>query len=320
MSTSAVFYADLGKRAKDLLKKGFPLKYSVELEAAKKIKEDNLNLKAIVSKDHSGGLVGKLEDSFFLTPHYNVELNGSISTDPKEGIALKAIYGPIPSVPGLKATIGGSWASSSGKSEAGKISKRFANLNLDYSIPGHFSAGAFVKYALPATEERIHYGGANSTFTYGSFSVGGSIEYRLPTEEDKNRDITKLGFAADISSADSNVTGYYQSEKDDDDNEKALLGVAFYHKIRSDLEVGADIFTDTLKPEANNLKMHLASVWKMDKNTTLRTKFDVAESKVSLSYQQKLTDYASVTLASEINLANLNGGHKIGVGLNLSDV
>eukprot|EP01121_Diplochlamys_sp_Union-15-3_P014792 TRINITY_DN476_c0_g1_i3.p1 TRINITY_DN476_c0_g1~~TRINITY_DN476_c0_g1_i3.p1 ORF type:complete len:317 (+),score=83.30 TRINITY_DN476_c0_g1_i3:89-1039(+) len=315
--SNAPWFSDIGKKAKDLLKKNYPTKFAGELEATFKTKNDTV-YKTNVNRDRkSGALSAKLENTLKF-PDYNAEGTVSFSTDTTEGNFVKLVWEP-PQVRGLKTTL---QANATSKYDDGKVDDKYSGmLQADYRA-SYFSASSFLKYIFKAQKPKDQQPvlGLNGVLAYEGFRVGGYFETKLPHNEEA-REVVKYGVALDYSSSDFSITGYSQSEKDSEDKEKAILGVGYYYKVNDDLEVASDVFSDVNQQDEYPVKIHFGGAYRLDKYSTLRGKLDVAEGKLSLSYQQKLTDLASVTLGTELITNNLisGGGHKFGIGLNFSN-
>eukprot|EP01121_Diplochlamys_sp_Union-15-3_P014791 TRINITY_DN476_c0_g1_i1.p1 TRINITY_DN476_c0_g1~~TRINITY_DN476_c0_g1_i1.p1 ORF type:complete len:343 (+),score=89.97 TRINITY_DN476_c0_g1_i1:79-1029(+) len=315
--SNAPWFGDLGKKAKDLLKKNYPTKFAGELEASFKANNDT-TYKANINRDRkTGTLSGKLEDTVKF-PDYNAEGTASFSTDSNEGSFVKLAWEP-PQVRGLKTII---QANASSKYDEGKVDDKYSGtLQADYRAP-YFSTSAFLKYIIKAQKPKDQQPvlGLNGVLAYEGFRIGGYFETKLPHNEEA-REVVKYGLTLDYSSSDFSFTGYSQSEKDSEDKEKAILGVSYYHKVNDDLEVASDVFSDINQQDEYPVKISFGGAYRLDKYSTFRGKLDVAEGKLSLSYQQKLSDVASVTLGTELLTNHLiaGGGHKFGIGLNLTN-
>eukprot|EP01121_Diplochlamys_sp_Union-15-3_P001694 TRINITY_DN1147_c0_g1_i1.p1 TRINITY_DN1147_c0_g1~~TRINITY_DN1147_c0_g1_i1.p1 ORF type:complete len:309 (+),score=69.52 TRINITY_DN1147_c0_g1_i1:49-975(+) len=303
------WYLDLGKKNKDLFKKGYPLKGAGELEVSLKA-PNGVNFKTTVTKTTKGSLSAKLEDTIKL--QNGVEVKGSISNEAKEGVTGQVSWADLGGrAKGVKLT--GSFASSR-SDDAEAPPKRSIGLQLEYKHEKIFTLSSLFKYHLSAPEkDKASVFNSNASFSYDKFTVGGTVETRL-FQEDQTIDVTKYGVTVDYSNDYFSATGYSLNEKGDDDEDKAILGLSCWHKATDLLEVGADVFTDTNKHESP--KISVGAVYQADKYTTFRGKVDVADAKTSLSYQQKVSDVATITLATEI--PTKEGETKFGVGLAFS--
>eukprot|EP01121_Diplochlamys_sp_Union-15-3_P001695 TRINITY_DN1147_c0_g1_i2.p1 TRINITY_DN1147_c0_g1~~TRINITY_DN1147_c0_g1_i2.p1 ORF type:complete len:344 (+),score=83.38 TRINITY_DN1147_c0_g1_i2:110-1033(+) len=303
------WYFDLGKKNKDLFKKGYPLKGAGELEVSLKA-PNGVNFKTTVTKSTKGSLLAKLEDSVKL--QNGVEIKGSISNEAKEGVTGQVSWNDLGgNAKGVKLI--GSFASSRSE-DAEAPPKRSIGLQLDYKHEKNiFTLSSLFKYFLSAPEkEKSTVFNSNASFRYDKYTIGGTIETRLFHEQ--TIDVTKYGVTVDYSNDNFSATGYSFNEKDEEDVDKAILGLSYWHKATDLLEVGADVFTDTNKHEPP--KISVGAVYQADKYTTFRGKVDVAEASASLSYQQKVSDVATITLATEI--PTKGGETKFGVGLAFS--
>jgi hypothetical protein len=101
--------------------------------------------------------------------------------------------------------------------------------------------------------------------------------------------------------------------KDDSTNE---LGGSFFHKVNSDVQVGAEVVFDTSNAETKP-KLVFGSQYTFNADSVLKTKFDTA-GKLGLSFQQKYNKNAKFTLASTLDTNNLGAKNSSAFGFTLS--
>jgi len=329
-SSSTIIFTELGKKAKDLLKKGFPLKNQAELEVSTKT-PNGVKFKATANRERpKASAEGKAAsetstintgiEQIYEDKEHGIEVNANLQTNPAEGVKAKVTYSP-PQFRGLKTVL--NYAAFSKKFENKPQDFRHIQADVEYKHPQHFSIAGYVKYSLqgPSPKHRQPAVGGSATFTYDKVTLGGQVEAKLPAEGEK-QEITKYGASLDFSSSDFNLTVYSNNEKDEDESnpDKAILGVSYYQKLGDTVEIASDLFCDTNKQEDHPVKITFGGVWKADKWTTMRAKISGDDGGTcALSYQQKINDYTTFTICTEANVSNLGGPHKFGFSLNLSD-
>jgi len=87
----------------------------------------------------------------------------------------------------------------------------------------------------------------------------------------------------------------------------------YYHKVSGDMQVGSEL-THTTK----DVGLAFGCMYKLDKDTTVKGKVD-KDGQLYTSYKQKLSAISTMTLAAQIDTANLSANkHKFGMVLNIT--
>jgi len=120
---------------------------------------------------------------------------------------------------------------------------------------------------------------------------------------------TVLGYSTD--EFDVSVSGKLQNEKDAN-----ILGANFYHRVNTDLSVGGEVAFDTANVEAKP-KFVFGTQYRVDADTTTKVKFD-NNAKIGLSYQQKVSKNARITLSATVDANNFGGKNASSLGFTLS--
>lgn len=92
-----------------------------------------------------------------------------------------------------------------------------------------------------------------------------------------------------------------------------MFGAGIYHRINPQLETGVSVSTDL----AEKNSFGIGCKYTLGSDASIRAKVD-CQSKVGLSYQQKLRPGINLTLSTCLDATKLNqAGHKIGVALEM---
>jgi hypothetical protein len=275
---SRLLYADLGKKATDLLTKDFPDKTKVEVNARA---ANGLQFQTIATRNHDGSIVGSLQ------PKYTFVKQGvTVSTTIDTNRVAKVEATVENSLPGLKATVGGQSDTESFKADFEyKHDLATITTGLDFFSPkGNTVAAAAV-------------------FNYEGFSLGGSTEYFIADKQE----FRKADAVAAYSTPDLQLTAFSKRKGE-------VLGGSYYQRISATLGIAAEIGFDLRKADVTP-KLTFGGTYSLDapSASTVKGKFDT-DGKLSLSYGQKLNSLARFTVGSTINTNNLgaSGNHTIG--------
>lgn len=122
---------------------------------------------------------------------------------------------------------------------------------------------------------------------YDQFSLGGEVECELGDEYRVTKHNYKALFAKDN---DTFLTGLYLTNtrpKNDDTGRKwdSTAGLIVWHKLSNDTEISADVSQDPLQVGKAAPNIKLAGLYKLDHNTTLKTRFETEKGRLGLSYR-----------------------------------
>eukprot|EP01120_Amphizonella_sp_Union-15-10_P008859 TRINITY_DN326_c0_g4_i1.p1 TRINITY_DN326_c0_g4~~TRINITY_DN326_c0_g4_i1.p1 ORF type:complete len:309 (-),score=64.09 TRINITY_DN326_c0_g4_i1:144-1070(-) len=304
---SAPVYSDLGKKAKDLLKKGYYTENPVQVEVTAKT-ANNVKLHGLTASDRKDGSLSVLLEPGFQHKGHNYELGASISSDAKKGHTFKGSWEPN-SVKGLKTTLG--LTTLSKKTEGKPQDKIFSTLGLEYKAY-NYTGTALLNFPFVASKikDRQPIMTVTGTYRYGNLTFGGLVEEKLPIETEPFQ-ISKWATSFDYSRDDSSVTLSVNSEVVDDDDDKLVATLGFYQRVHTDLEIGSEISVASLLEPA---KIQFGGIWGIDTGSTIRAKVD-SEGQVGLSLQHKLNSTVTLTASADVNAVTAVG-HKYGFHFN----
>jgi len=284
-------FKDLNKRNSDLLTKDFPSEKRENKVDWKGATSSNVTFETSLTQRNDGSVLG------IFTPKYEIkELNTTFTGELKTNKDFKAEVAVNDRfAPGLKTTI-------SGESKGEDL---FGTLGVEY------------KHEIATFTASVDYGQASGSNLKTSvvlgtqgFQAGANVDYFLGSSNDSSlREVHAIA-SYSTDEFDLGVFGKILNEKD-----STLLGASYFHKVNSDLQVGAEIQFDTQNPETKP-KLTAASQWRIEDYAFLKTKFDT-NGKLGLAYQQKFKP-ATLTLSGTVDTNNLSGKNASSVGFNLS--
>jgi len=284
-------FKDLNKRNSDLLTKDFPSEKRENKVDWKGETSSNISFETSLTQRNDGSVLG------IFTPKYRVkEWNTSFTGELKTNKDFKGeVVVDDRFAPGLKTTL-------SGESKGEDL---FATLGVEY------------KHEIATFTASVDYGQASGSNLKTSvvlgtqgFQCGANVDYFVGSSNDSSlREVhTVASYSTD--EFDLGVFGKILNEKD-----STLLGASYFHKVSSDLQVGAEIQFDTQNPETKP-KLVAASQYRIDPDASVKTKFDT-NGKLGLSYQQRFKS-SRLTVSGTVDTNNLNAKNASSFGFNLS--
>jgi len=296
MSKPAVF-KDLGKRLSDLFTKEFPSEKQENSVSWKGKTPNGVTVESNLTANVDGSVVGKFAPTY-AWKEYSTNLEITSSRDFK-------VEGSVENKPidGLKCTLGGN----------SKGEEHWANLALTYKT-NNFNMTESVDYGQEKGITIKASAVLGSPMNNNSrLDFGGEVECLVGNEKPQ---VVVLNTKASFSTPELDMAAFCLIKPS-----KSLsdVGVSYFHKVNTDLSVGAEISFDPNNTEKKP-KLTLGSQYLMQKDTTLKFKFDTTGS-LGLSYHQKLNDYAKFTLGSTVDTSRLSEKNsvKYGFGLSLSN-
>jgi len=271
-------YVDLGKKATDLLTKEFPDKTKVEINSRA---SNGVQFQTTATRNHDGSIVGSLQPKYTFVKQ-GVTVSSTIDTNR----VVKVEATVENSLPGLKATVGGQSDTESFKADfEWKHDLTTITTGLDFFSPKGNTLSA------------------SGVFNYEGFSVGGTAEYFIADKQE----FRKVDGVLAYSTPDLQLTAFSRRKAE-------VLGGSYYQRISSVLGLAAEMAFDLRKADVTP-KLTFGGTYTLDapSSSIVKGKFDT-DGKLSLSYAQKLSSIAKVTVGSSINTNNLgaSGNHTIG--------
>jgi hypothetical protein len=183
---------------------------------------------------------------------------------------------------------------------------------------------------------------ASAVVAYQRWSLGAKADYFLGITQDSDLkefqtsinynsdefDAQAFGYAVVVFSQTDTLTGpprlvcslfVISRIKSLGEEDKHELGATYFHKINNDLSVGTEVVFDVSHHATNKPKLTFGTQYRLENDTILKGKFDT-DGKLGLSYQQKFSRNARLTIASTIDANNLSkGSSTFGFTLSLSD-
>jgi voltage-dependent anion channel protein 2 len=288
-------FKDIGKTSKDLLSRDFPTEsFGFEVEA----KAECAKYKVTATKKADGDLECLFEPTF---------------TFAKQGVTAKTTFKNNKSyaaeivledklAKGLKLTINGD------SSEKDKKAKTTVKGAVEYKHEKG-TATVQVSYPVKAEKAQITANASVSANVAEKYLVGANVEYEIgasaPSQWSLRLQYTAPQFA---------LLGYYDNTKS---SEKSIVGVNYYHKVRSDVEFVTDVSVDTAAPDVKP-KFHVGAAWKQSETSTFKFKLEAEEKKLTVAHLQKLSSDATliVGLQCEVPAQHASSANnKVGANL-----
>jgi len=278
---SRLLYADLGKKATDLLSKEFPDKTKVEVNSRA---SNGLQLQTIATRNHDGSIVGSVQPKYTFVKQ-GVTLSSTIDTNR----VVKVEATVENSLPGLKATVGGQSDTESFKADfEWRHDVATLTTGLDFFSPKGNTLSA------------------TGLFNWEGFSVGGAAEYFIADKQEFRKVDGVFGYTT----PDLQLTAFSRRKGE-------VFGGTYFQKISPSINLAAEMAFDLRKSDVTP-KLTFGGSYLLDSisSSTVKGKFDT-DGKLSLSYGQKLNSVARVTVGSTINTNNLgaSGNHTLGFGV-----
>jgi len=286
--TTTSSFRELGKTIKDLLEKGWPVDvYEVETETKT---PNGIKFKALAKRKNDGTIDGELEGPQYNWKEHGVNLKFLAKTAEKGTFSLEtSVEDKV--VEGAKATL---------LAEA-KGEERSVKASLDYK-----HKHAYINLSVLYPFNKLPTLNGNAVAKYEGFFLGGDVTFSVEKEA-----ITKHNYKLGYETAEGNwkLVGYFNAEKDN------VVGASLYHKVRDGIEVGADLSQKEPRTENPNLK--LVGQYRIDSHSTIKARLESEGARFGVALKQKLSDIVTLTLAADLNAANIGGnsGHKFGFNL-----
>jgi len=275
-------YADLGKKASDLLTKEFPdkTKFEVKTKTA-----SGLNFEASMTRNADGSIFGLVNPKYKFASH---GVEASLSLDTKRNSKLEVSATDF--LPGLKSTV-----TASSDSESVKLDMEYKHEYLTF--------GTSLDFLGPKGNTL----NASGVIGLDGLALGLQAEYLYA-----GADNSKFTSASGVASYSGNdfVASVLTRNKGD------IIGGTFYQKINSRAAVGAELTVD-VKKQAESPVFTIGGAYDLDADTTVKGKFNT-EGKISFSWAQRVHKHVRVVLGSQINTNNLSGSGNHSIGLTFS--
>jgi len=296
MSKPALF-KDVGKRLSDLFTKEFPSEKQENSVSWKGKTPNGVTVESNLTANADGSVVGK----FAPTVTWK-EYTDTLEINSTRDFKLEASVENKP-VDGLKCTLGGNMK---GDEHWGSLALTYkhSNFNTTGSIDYGQEKGITVKGSLVLGTP---WSGANRV------DFGGEVECLVGNDKPQ---LSVLNTKASYSNPEFDMAAFCLIKPSKSISD---VGLSYFHKVNSDLSVGAEIAFDPNNTDKKP-KLTLGSQYLFQKDTTMKFKFDTTGS-LGLSYHQKLNDYAKFTLGATVDTNKLSEKNsvKYGFGLALSN-
>jgi len=273
-------FSDIGKQSRDVFGKGYHFGL-VKLEVKSKT-STGIELTSGGSSNLEGGAVtGNLETK------YKCKESGLTFTEKwnTDNVLNASVDLQDKLTPGLKLTLDGNFKPSSGNM-AGKFKTEYKHDRLVFNADMNLSASPLINMSAS-----VGHGpwalGCNTAFDTGSAKVlKNNVAIGYATKE----------MVLHCTASDAKV-----------------FGGGVYHKINPDLETGVTISTDL----GSKNSFGVGCKYALGPDACVRAKVD-CDSKIGLSYQQRLRPGINLTLSTCLDGTKLNQpGHKIGLALEM---
>jgi len=279
-------YADLDKKASDLLTKDFPDKHKLEVKTKTL---SGVNFDANLTRNIDGGFYGSLNPKYKLGTRIPITLGAQVDT--KRALKVEVTAEDI--VPGLKATA------------TGHADSESITIDTEYKHEYVTLAGS-VNILSPKGNKLT----ASTVVGYDGFAVGLQAEYI----HDKWQNINGL---ASYTYSDFVTSVFARVNTQATTN---IVGLTYHQRFNPRASIAAEASLDVNKTsEAPKITVG-GSYDLLDSPTTVKAKLDT-EGRVSLSYAHRLNKYARLILGSSVNTNNFaaSGNHTFGLTLSIND-
>jgi len=293
----ATFYKDLNKRLSDLITKDFPSEKQENKVEWKGTTANNVTFETNFVQRKDGSILGTLIPKYVYKP-WGATFSAEINTK-KEVKAEVSVADKI--TPGLKTTL----------TANSRAEDTFETVAIDY------------KHEVASVSLSADYGktagstiNASAVVAYQRWSLGAKADYFLGITQDSDLKEFQTSINYNSDEFDAQAFGRIKSLGEEDKHE---LGATYFHKINNDLSVGTEVVFDVSHHATNKPKLTFGTQYRLENDTILKGKFDT-DGKLGLSYQQKFSRNARLTIASTIDANNLSkGSSTFGFTLSLSD-
>jgi len=274
-------YADIGKKASDLLTKEFPDKPKFEL----KTKTSNGVVQELSLTKNGDALLGVINPKYtFVKQGVTVGVTADTDKNTKFEVSIDRL------LPGLKLTTIVDSKKLNAIQFDGEYKHDYVSLN-----------GSVDVLNTEGTEAALA-----GVVGYEGFSVGLQSKYSRGA-------LSAVNGTAAYTTNDYVFTlfGLFKSNR---------IGVSYYHRINPFAAAGFDASFDLDKAQASPSKLTVGGSYQLDIDTTVKGKLDT-DGKLSLSYAQRLNKYARLIVGASFNINNPNGksGHSYGFTFSLND-
>jgi hypothetical protein len=293
----AAYFKDLNKRLSDLITKEFPGEKQENKVVWTGTTANNVSFETNFVQRKDGSILGTLIPKYVYKPWgttFSAEINTKKDVKVEVAVAEKL-------APGLKTTV----------TANSKADGNFGTLAVDYKQE-HGTLSIAADYG----KQNGSLVNAAAVVAHQNWSIGAKADYLLgiTTDSDLLEFQANLGYSSD--EFDVQAFGRVKSLGEEDKHE---LGATYFHRINNDLSVGTEVVFDVSASGANKPKLTFASQYRLENDTILKGKFDT-EGRLGLSYQQKFSRNAKLTIGAAIDANNLNkNSSTFGFTLNLSD-
>ncbi|KAL6075181.1 Mitochondrial porin [Balamuthia mandrillaris] len=302
MSAKAVPFRDLGKNANDLLSKGFPTTFKVEVTTA----QEGLTFVSAVEKKRgkkatdADFVFGSVQPKF-KNDKYGFEFNGTLDT---AGAAKgDFIFKDLLSIKGLKTTL---------KTQvAGTQTADFA---LEYALPSlNLGSNLVWKAEAPLAVS------ASAVAATNDISAGFHSSYRFASESSEAF-LDKIEAAANFKKQAFDITAFVRNEKtlsgatDKGVEDKWTVSGSAHYSVDKNTAFAVTADHDLSKSIVEGLNVRFGGSFNYGR-FALKAKADT-KGIVALSVSENLSPSVNYTLGSEIDTNNLAGNaHKFGLSL-----
>jgi len=275
-------YADLGKQARDVFGKGYHFglfKLDVKTKTDSAVEFNT----GCTSNQDTGKVHGNLETTYKLKD-YGVTFTGKWNTDNVLNTEI-SIQDQIAN--GLKITGNILFSPPTGS--------KTAHITAAYKHEAcAVNADVDIKPAGPQLT-------ASAVLGYQGFVGGYQTKFDL-----RDSKLLSNNFALGFSNKDFVLHAAVRDGHD--------FSGSIFHKVKPDLEAAVDLLWSA---GSNDTRFGLGCKYVLDEDTSVRAKVNNS-SQIGLSYEQRLRKGVAITLSALIDAKNFNqGGHKVGLGLNL---
>jgi len=299
--TSVPVFADLDKRASEVLTKEFPSEKEEKKFAWKGQTFNGVTLESTLTQKKDGSVFGTFAPKYTYKP-YKTTFSAEFNTKREAKVEAKAE--DLAGVVGLSSTLTLQQQAAFKPADPQQlyvtdaVEYRHENAALTASVDFGKNEGSTVKASAVVGSQGV--------------LLGTSVTYHAGVSELKELNATLAYATLDY---DLNL---YGKLKNNDGKQDSEVGVSYFHAVTKDVSVGADISTD-LNNTSKTPKVTFASSWRPDTSSTLKTKMDT-EGKFGLSYGQKLNANTKLVVSTTVDANNLSGknGSTFGASLNFT--
>jgi len=296
---SVPLYADLDKRANDVLTKEFPSEKEEKKVVWKGTTIDGVVFDTTLTQKKDGSNFGTFSSKYRHRP-WGTTFSMDLNTQSE--LKAEAKVDDVAGIDGFSAAI---TVHENAPKKASDGQEIFAGLGLEYH---HENVTATTNIDFGKAEGST----AKASVVVGAqgMLIGASARYHVGVSELKELNTTLAYQKLDYDFI------FYGKLTNEDGKSDTHAGLKYVHKVNADLTVAADLNAD-VNNLSKNPKLTVSSIYTPDSSASFKSKFDTT-GKLGLSYTQKLSNNVRLTLSSTTDANNWGSKNSASFGFSIN--